>query len=62
MAEAKVEARAKAGASGLSHLRWWIVGLIFLATLINYLDRLTVSVLAPGSLVTKTIESSGASE
>lgn len=28
-------------------LRWWIVGLIFLATLINYIDRLTVSVLAP---------------
>ena len=27
-------------------LRWWIVGLIFLATLINYIDRLTVSVLA----------------
>src|SRR5436190_5501615 len=29
------------------HLRWWIMGLIFLATLINYLDRLTVSILAP---------------
>lgn len=28
-------------------LRWWIIGLIFLATLINYIDRLTVSVLAP---------------
>jgi len=28
-------------------LRWWIVGLIFLATLINYIDRLTISVLAP---------------
>jgi len=28
-------------------LRWWIVGLIFFATLINYIDRLTVSVLAP---------------
>jgi ACS family hexuronate transporter-like MFS transporter len=28
-------------------LRWWIVGLIFLATLINFLDRLTVAVLAP---------------
>jgi MFS transporter, ACS family, aldohexuronate transporter len=31
----------------LRGLRWWIVGLIFLATLINYIDRLTVSVLAP---------------
>lgn len=29
------------------HLRWWIMGLIFLATLINYLDRLTISILAP---------------
>lgn len=28
-------------------LRWYIVGLVFLATLINYIDRLTVSVLAP---------------
>ena len=29
------------------HLRWGIIGLVFLATLINYVDRLTVSVLAP---------------
>jgi MFS transporter, ACS family, aldohexuronate transporter len=29
----------------LPGLRWWIVGLIFLATLINYIDRQTVSVL-----------------
>ena len=28
-------------------LRWWIAGLIFLATLINFVNRLTVSVLAP---------------
>lgn len=28
-------------------LRWWIIGLVFLATLINYIDRLTISVLAP---------------
>jgi ACS family hexuronate transporter-like MFS transporter len=28
-------------------LRWWIISLIFLATLINYIDRLTISVLAP---------------
>ena len=27
------------------HLRWWIIGLIFLATVINYVDRQTVSVL-----------------
>jgi len=31
----------------LRGLRWWIVGLIFVVTLINYIDRLTVSVLAP---------------
>lgn len=28
-------------------LRWWIVALVFLATLISYIDRLTISVLAP---------------
>jgi ACS family hexuronate transporter-like MFS transporter len=31
----------------VAQLRWWIIGLVFLATLINYLDRLTISVLAP---------------
>src|SRR5215210_5633467 len=31
----------------ISGFRWVIVGLIFFATLINYIDRLTVSVLAP---------------
>ena len=34
-------------------LRWWIVGLVFLATFINFLDRLTVSVLAP--VITKDL-------
>jgi ACS family hexuronate transporter-like MFS transporter len=28
-------------------LRWWIAALLFLATLISYVDRLTLSVLAP---------------
>src|SRR5215813_11527561 len=28
-------------------LRWWIAGLIFFATLINFIDRLTISILAP---------------
>jgi len=28
-------------------LRWVIIGLVFFATLINYIDRLTISVLAP---------------
>jgi len=29
----------------LPRLRWWMIGLIFLATVINYIDRQTVSVL-----------------
>jgi ACS family hexuronate transporter-like MFS transporter len=37
----------KPGGFHLPHLRWLIIGLIFLATLINYIDRLTISVLAP---------------
>ena len=37
----------------ISGLRWLIVGLIFFATLINYIDRLTVSVLAP--VITKDL-------
>lgn len=28
-------------------LRWWIAGLVFLSTVINYVDRQTLSVLAP---------------
>jgi ACS family hexuronate transporter-like MFS transporter len=31
----------------IRHLRWWLVFLLFLATIINYLDRQTLSVLAP---------------
>ncbi len=34
-------------------LRWIIIGLVFFATLINYVDRLTISVLAP--LITKEL-------
>ena len=54
---AEIELRAKeiepaasavvAGEIKVPRLRWLIIGLIFLATLINYIDRLTVSVLAP---------------
>ena len=32
---------------GINGLRWWIACLIFLATLINFVNRLTISVLAP---------------
>jgi MFS transporter, ACS family, hexuronate transporter len=31
----------------IAGLRWWVIALVFLATLVNYIDRLTVSVLAP---------------
>jgi MFS transporter, ACS family, hexuronate transporter len=38
---------AQAGAFKVRGLRWWIIGLVFLATFINYIDRLTLSVLGP---------------
>ena len=48
MAEANHRARAEeAGAFKLRGLRWWIIGLVFFATLINYIDRLTLTTLAP---------------
>jgi MFS transporter, ACS family, hexuronate transporter len=28
-------------------LRWWIAVLLFVATLVSYIDRLTLSILAP---------------
>jgi MFS transporter, ACS family, hexuronate transporter len=31
----------------IPRLRWWIAGLVFLSTVINYVDRQTLSVLAP---------------
>src|SRR5215467_887869 len=31
----------------ISHLRWWIAAVLFLSTIINYLDRQTLSLLAP---------------
>lgn len=31
----------------IRQLRWWIAGALFLSTVINYLDRQTLSVLAP---------------
>src|ERR1700730_16035954 len=31
----------------IAHLRWWIEGLLFLSTIINYIDRQTLSLLAP---------------
>src|SRR2546426_5669156 len=34
-------------ASAIRNLRWWIGGLLFASTVINYIDRQTLSVLAP---------------
>jgi ACS family hexuronate transporter-like MFS transporter len=31
----------------IPHLRWWIGGLLFASTVVNYIDRQTLSVLAP---------------
>jgi MFS transporter, ACS family, aldohexuronate transporter len=44
---APVASTVAAGEVKVPRLRWLIIGLVFLATLINYIDRLTVSVLAP---------------
>ena len=33
--------------SPISNLRWWIGGLLFFSTVINYIDRQTLSALAP---------------
>src|ERR1051326_8870694 len=31
----------------IPHLRWWIAGLLFTATVINYIDRQALSIVAP---------------
>jgi MFS transporter, ACS family, hexuronate transporter len=31
----------------IASLRWWIGGLLFASTVINYIDRQTLSLLAP---------------
>ncbi|HYN82850.1 MAG TPA: MFS transporter [Gemmatimonadaceae bacterium] len=38
---------ATTGARKIRGLRWWIIGMICTLTIINYIDRLTLSVLAP---------------
>ena len=38
---------AAAGRRPIANLRWWIGGLLFASTVINYLDRQTLSLLAP---------------
>jgi ACS family hexuronate transporter-like MFS transporter len=39
--------RSKVARTPISNLRWWIGGLLFASTVINYLDRQTLSVLGP---------------
>ncbi len=39
--------RSRTVARPIANLRWWIGGLLFASTVINYLDRQTLSVLAP---------------
>ena len=39
--------RSRTAARPIANLRWWIGGLLFASTVINYLDRQTLSVLAP---------------
>ena len=55
MIDAQTEIGSVAAESGfkMRGLRWVIIGLIFFATLINYIDRLTISVLAP--VITKEL-------
>ncbi len=42
--------------SPLRHLRWWLCGLMFVATAMSFLDRLVLSVLAP--VITRQLEMS----
>ena len=47
------DASLEIGGFKLSGLRWMIIGLVFFITVINYIDRMTVSVLAP--VITKDL-------
>jgi MFS transporter, ACS family, hexuronate transporter len=38
---------ASSAVTKIPHLRWWIVGMLFLAAILNYLDRQVLSILAP---------------
>src|SRR6201984_3759456 len=39
--------RLQSSARAIPHLRWWIAALLFASTVINYIDRQTLSLLAP---------------
>ena len=42
-----MEAAARRRIEPIRHLRWWIGGLLFASTVVNFIDRQTLSVLAP---------------
>jgi ACS family hexuronate transporter-like MFS transporter len=42
-----LQSRLQSSASAIPHLRWWIGGLLFASTVINYIDRQTLALLAP---------------
>lgn len=42
----QMRATTESKAGLIPHLRWWIIGLLFLSTVINYIDRQTLSILA----------------
>ena len=44
---ATAEQKIRTGRRPIKHLRWWIGGLLFASTVINYIDRQTLSVLGP---------------
>src|SRR6266480_2318825 len=43
----EIEVVASPRSRSVSALRWWIGGLLFASTVINYIDRQTLSLLAP---------------
>lgn len=47
MSEQIVPTGATAKAAPIKHLRWYIGGLLFLSTVINYIDRQTLNILGP---------------
>src|SRR6202140_3209198 len=42
-----IKLQAASGRRPISNLRWWIGGILFASTIINYLDRQSLSLLAP---------------
>src|SRR5215470_528356 len=47
MTQPPVSGAAVTGARGIPSLRWWIGVILFTSTVINYIDRQTLSILAP---------------